>query len=162
MSFFKKLLNRKQPKPIEKPTINNWVAEPSYNFVDQYVVIDPKKLLINEESFALCNKIPVAYDYSPNNTGWHACAQLDTRIMLPFLRTLRQMPAEQISSVAMRTVSVINLDKDKRIYVLPDFREQKSASIGVVFDKGDERAWPLYMTPEKRHAIVEQLKIHTR
>ena len=162
MSFVKKLLSKKQPKTVEMSITSNWVAEPSYNFVDQYVVIDPKKLLINEEAFALCSKIPVAHAYSPNSEGWHACVQLDTRVMLPFLRALRQAPAEQIAPANMRTVSVINLDKDKRIYVLPNLADPKRALIHIMFEKGDGHTWPFYMTPEKRYAIVEQLKIHTR
>ena len=46
---------------------------------------------------------------------------------------------------------------------LPSIETPKNPVICIKFDdENAEKAWPLYMTPDIRHAIVEQLKIHTR
>ena len=160
MSFLQNAFHKKTQK-VTETTASPKVSVPSYDFVKQYVLIDPKKLLANEECFALCKKIPVAYE-TKNSGGWNACVELHTQIMLPFLRTLRKADKELIAPAPTRTVSVIELSQGKYIYVLPNLTYSKSAEIHIVFDQGDENNWPFYMTPEKRRAVVEQIKIHTR
>lgn len=134
----------------------------SYDFVSQYTLIDPKKLLANEEAFALCHKIPVVYENSQPKDAWHVGAQLHTKVMLPFIRALRAAKPEDIAPADTRTVSVIELAQGKYIYVLPRITMPKTAEMYIVFDNDNENAWPLYMTPEKRKAVVEQIKVHTR
>lgn len=161
VSFLQNAFHKQTQKVTEtKTTATPKISVPSYDFVEQYVLIDPKKLLANEEAFALCKKIPVAHE-TKDSGGWHICAQLHTSVMLPFIRSLRLTASEKIVPAKMRTVSVINLDRDKYIYVLPSITVPNAAEIHIIFDKGDENSWPFYMTPTIRKAVVEQVKIHT-
>lgn len=163
MSFLQNAFHKQTQKVTEtKTTATPKISVPSYDFVEQYVLIDPKKLLANEEAFALCHKIPVVYENSQPKDDWHVGAQLHTKVMLPFIRALRAAKPEDIAPADTRTVSVIELAQGKYIYVLPRITMPKPAEIHIIFDKGDENSWPFYMTPTIRKAVVEQVKIHTR
>lgn len=162
MSFLQNAFHKQTQKVTEtKTTATPKISVPSYDFVEQYVLIDPKKLLANEEAFALCKKIPVAYE-TKDSGGWHICAQLHTKVMLPFIRALRAAKPEDIAPADTRTVSVIELAQGKYIYVLPRITMPKTVEMYIVFDNDNENAWPFYMTPTIRKAVVEQVKIHTR
>lgn len=161
MNLLQKLTGKRTKMPdIEKKA--NVVQPAKYSFVESYVIKDPKTMLVDYEAWALCQKMPVAYENSANSGGWMESAMLDTSVILPLLRALKKAPKEIIENPKMRTVSVVNIANDYRVYVLPNPSDSQSIIVDIKSDNNDEYGWLCYMTPEKRRAIVDQMKIHTR
>ena len=162
---FDKLFHKKQKAApqAEKPT---YVAlpRPKYDFVEQYTIVDPKRVLNGGyELFAGCSTIPVVCEESGvSQCGFRQGIPLPTNIIFGLLMELKKRPVEQIADSKMRTISFVNLAKDCRIVIGPNFESPKQPVFWIVNSSGPKRDWVLHVTPEKNRAIVEQLKIYTR
>ena len=131
-------------------------------FVEKYVLIQPKKLLIDYSMFVGHKTIPVAYEQS-TNTGWNKCVQLpNEKPIRIFLKHLRDTDPEMVNAEKMRTISIIKIDNNKDMYIFPDLKGKKQYEMFVHFKKRDKYSWAHYVTPEINRAIVEQIKLHTR
>ena len=156
----KNLFNKKT-QVVNQLTEESVIPESIYPFVEQYTLVSPKNMMMDYELWELCKKMPVAYEIEGETHGWQPCVKLDTKIILPFLRELSKIQLNIDKKT--RTVSVIYLNKDKNkcLYVLQNLQKGKDASVRVEYDDGNEKDWHLYMTPEIRKAVIEQMKIHS-
>lgn len=164
--LFDKLFGKKQPSASQngkKPEFAP-VPRPKYDFVEQYTIVDPKKILGGYEYWQLCEKVPVVCEESSKSIcGFHRGIMLPTNIILGLLTELKEKPEQEIADPKKRTVSIVKLDAEHRIYILPNLESPKNPIFVVANDKDESaRGWSLYMTPEKNRAIVDALKIHTR
>ena len=133
------------------------------DFIKQYTLFDPKKVMVTYSAFSNCSTIPVAYESNVFKGIFAQCFQMPNQE--PFVNYLKQLSnakPEVAASHKKRTISVIELDKDKNIFILPNLEHKKTLSIVVSFKDGNTESWPLFMTPEINRAIVEQLKFYTR
>ena len=139
-------------------------AKPKYDFVEQYTILDPKRVMNGGYNlFSECETIPVLCeeaDVSP--FGFRVCKRLPTNIVIGFLEDLNKASDEQIADPKMRTISMIHLSPDCRFIIGPNIASPKHPAY-YILDENDQRYdWVLHVTPEKNRAIVEQMKIHTR
>jgi len=141
------------------------LPRPKYDFVEQYTIIDPKRVLNGGyELWLLCEKVPVVCEESKiSPCGFRASIELPTKVILGFLGDLKNAPAEKIADPKKRLLSIVHLNEKNRVYIFPNLKEPKNPWF-VVENSDDESAkgWSLYTTPEKSRAIVEQLKMYTR
>ena len=158
-----KLFSGKQKMAANNEVVYEKLARPNYDFVEQYTIVDPKKVLNGGyELFAGCEKIPVVCEESKKTCcGFSACIEIPTNIVLGFLKALNNMPAEKIVDPKMRTLSIIHLSPEHRIVIGPSLDKPKAPILWAV-DSKDKGDWVLNITPEKNRAIVNQLKIYTR
>ncbi len=165
MNIFKKLF-KKTPAPITETQ-----KEESFDFVERYTLIDPKKVFINPEMWELCKKVPLACENENGDFGFEPCAFLDTSVMLPFVGTLKASPVEDTEPKSARTVSVVRVNEDVSIYVLPVLPickaeekywlywvNDKKPTRGNSFPKG----WSFHMTPQINRALAAQMKSYAR
>ena len=140
------------------------LPRPKYDFVEQYTVIDPKKVMNGGYNlWALCEKVPVVCEESPvTSCGFRECVMLPTNIVMGFLQTLEAAKSETIAEPKMRTISIVHLSKNYRVVIGPNFESPKNPIFWLVANDAPKKDWILHVTPEKNRAIVEQLKIHTR
>ena len=162
---FDKLFHKKQKAApqAEKPT---YVAlpRPKYDFVEQYTIVDPKRVLNGGYNlWSLCEKVPVVCEESKvSPCGFHSCIELPTNIVMGFLQTLEAAKPETIAEPKMRTISIVKISDNHRIVIGPNFESPKTPVFWVVVEDAPKKDWILHMTPEKNRAIVDALKIHTR
>ena len=141
------------------------LPRPTYDFVEQYTIVDPKRVLNSGyELFSWCPTVPVVCEESRvSPTGFRAGIQLPTNIVMGFLQALEKAPARKIANPKMRTLSIIHLNEKCCICIFPDLKSPKQPILWVKNDDNQEGiGWSLYVTPEKNRAIVEQLKKYTR
>lgn len=160
---FKKLFKKRAVADGSNNRMGAVVPRPKYDFVEQYTIIDPKRVLIDYGVFSLCGKIPVACEESAvSSCGFRQCIELPTNLVFSFLMELKDAPAETIINPKMRTISMVHLTPDCMIFIKPNLQNPKMPTFYRINSKGPRQDWVLYVTPEKNRAIVEQLKIHTR
>lgn len=164
----------KQQKPIETKTTTETnietIPEPKYSFVEQYTLLNPNTVMVDYNSWGLCDYTPVATEQGfDKNSGFSTAVNLRTAVILPFINALKQSKPEDIKPVKMRTISIVHLSKDEHIYILPVLpiknRDEKcwlyfvnDNSKTIDFKPG----WSLKMTPEINRAIADQMKIYRR
>ena len=161
----KNLLKSKQPeqtKTQEEKT--SFIPKSKYDFVEQYVVVDPNNLLhIGYEAWYFCNKTPVAYDNNGQG-GFVETIELPTEWAQSFLAGLKTRNEEVRNDPKQRLISVINLKDNHKIYLVPHLDEKRGSVLIRENDTDKKRKldWVLYVTPEINRAIVEQMKIRSR
>ena len=163
-NVFKNLFNKKSSVEQNRDKQTNVaLPRPWYNFVEQYTVVDPKKVLTGGyEYWQLCKNTPVVCEESQKTCGGFSSGiELPTKIVYGFLQTLKNKPAEEIANPKMRTLSIIHLSPEHRVVVGPCFDGTQKAILWAV-DSKKKGDWVFDVTPEKNRAIVAQLKIHTR
>lgn len=138
------------PKPV-KP-----------DFVESYTLANPKNVLAVYDYWELCKKMPVAYEDENNKSSWLNGVMLETSIILPLLRKLKSAPKEISDIPEMRTISIVHLSPKHEVYILPNPTEPKSVVIDINTASTNKYDWVFYMNPEKRYAIVNEIKKHTR
>ena len=164
--LFDKVFGKKEvvtSSKVDKPVFSP-IPRPKYDFVEQYTVIDPKKVLNGGyELWQFCDNVPVACEeggVSP--TGFIQCKMLPTKIMMGFLCELYKKPAKEIIDPKKRTISIVHISKDHRIVIGPNFESPKAPVFWLVAEDAAKKDWILHVSPEKNRAIVDALKIHTR
>lgn len=161
--IFEKITNIFKPeKPVVKTSVAPVQPEEKFDFVEQYTLINPKLLLNGSYSlWSLCKNVPVAYESksTEKGSGWTQCVELPThKPIMEFLYQLEHADAEIVKQPKNRTISIINFEKGKRMFIVPDLKQPKNPVFIVDFESGDERAWFLHVTPQINRAIVKQLK----
>ena len=165
-NLFDKIFNKKakvqaeqKQQPVAKSQFEP-VQRPRYSFVEQYTIIDPKRVMNGGyDLWSWCRSIPVACEDGMKSTGFVNCKQIPTQIVWNFLKTLEKTPSEQIVDPKMRTLTIVNLSSDHRVVILPNFESPKNPYLWPV---DDDKDWILYVSPDKNRAIVDAIKIHTR
>ncbi len=102
------------------------------DFCTEYVIADPKKLLINTDIVYSLPKIPVAIE-GENNSGWLSSIMMpnDVRDYLYALKNLKpELRQEQIA----RTIVSYKLDDNTEIFLLPNFYRVSFASNKEISD----------------------------
>ncbi len=154
-----KVFNAKPKQKTFEP-----VAKPKYDFVEQYTIVDPKKVFYGGyDSWVGCENIPVVCEEhykTPNGVGYYA--ELPAKIVMGFLMELQRKSAAEIENPKMRTLSIIHISKHHRVIIGPNFYSPKFPVFWVITDDADRKDWVFYVTPEINRAIVDALKIHTR
>ena len=162
-NLFEKLFNRKSSVvQNDNKKTNVVLPRPKYDFVEQYTVIDPKRVLNGGyELFYGCNMIPVACEESKTSAcGFNRAIMLPRNIIAGFLDALKQAPAETIDNPKMRTISIVHLSDNQRVVIGPRIDKPGTVIVWTVDSKKHD--WLFDITPEKNRAIVEAMKIHTR
>ena len=154
-------------KLLQKRENNQTVAKkPEYDFVDQYVLVDPRNVLIDYSAFIMCNKIPVACETVESKTStFKNCVHLPNQPEFAnYLASLTAADKKLIKNPIYRTISVVNLAPEKHVYILPDIKNIKNPIFSVVFfdEPEKEKDWFLYMTPVLNRASVAAAKTYTR
>ena len=138
------------------------IPKSQYSFVEQYVIVDPKKVENGRYEFwGFCKFTPVVYE---NEGAWIDSVKLPTDWAQPFLRLLKNSAPEIRNDPTQRLISVIHLGKNHKLYIVPSLKEKKGSVI-VGENNADEHRkndWIYYVTPEINRAIVEQAKIRSR
>jgi len=127
--------------------------------VEQYTVVDPKRVMTDYSLFEYCANVPVACEDGAKSGGLINCHMLPTTAVMGFLKALQRMPTEKIADPKMRTIAIVHLAQNRRVVIGPSLRTPKTP---VICPVDDDKDWFLYVTPEKNRAMVEQLKLHTR
>jgi hypothetical protein len=112
-------------------------------FFKEHIIQDPKKVLIDYNFFSLCEEVHVVIE--TKDSGWNTTEAFPTKGTLKYLSALKKMPIEFSSNPTARTISEYNFGSNS-FYILPNM-----AFIA-------ERDWVLFLTPEIRKHIVNQLK----
>lgn len=164
MSLFDILLKKKQNKDTKtsaQPEHKVSEAKKEYDFIEKYVLANPKKLMFNYDYFCLCKKFPAAYETKKTDSGFLPSIQLPTNPVLGILNALKDAPDEVASNPINRTIYKIQIQHDSVLYIIPDFQHIKNPVI--VYDN-DKQNLPLAfcVTPKINQAIVEKLKTFTR
>jgi len=151
----------KKPETKSEPVKEQHSVQPEkFDFVEEYTLFDPKRVMTNYDVFMFCNSIPVAYEENHNQHGGFAnCVMLETKLFLPFLQGLSNAPQEISQKPEMRTISIINLSNTLKMYVIPNINQPDSVFISVR-DKGQDAksGWSLHVTPQINRAIAQQIK----
>lgn len=141
----------------------NIAMKPDYEFIDRYILADPKNVLINYSAFGMCGKIPVACETVESKTSiaFHLPNQPE---FTDYLTSLTTADKKLIKNPLYRTIYVVNLAQKKQMFILPDIKNIKNPIFSVVFsdESGKEKDWFLYMTPTLNRAVIEAVKTYTR
>lgn len=129
------------------------------NFVKQYTLVDPKKLMINYELFFNRNRIPVAYEERSRKEAFHSTILLPASVFAKYLVDLYNAPSEITDDPKMRTISIITLNNGQKMYMIPDLQTQKDPTLYLNLH---DLPMAFNVTPEINRAIAEQWKIYTR
>ena len=171
MKLFEKLSKKHHPEPQKIEVKQHPVDTVKYDFVERYTLVNPKNIFANHEAWALCDNMPVAYENSQEKSCWNKCVKLNTSIMLPFIRACKASPNEDLVPEKNRTVSIVHVNKDIDIYVVPMLPMLKSDLDCWLFwvnrkqrtkDNQFPKGWSFYMTPDIRKALANEIKVHTR
>ena len=131
-NFFETLFNK---KPTNVESKSEVVVAPKYDFVKQYVLADPRNIMIDYSLWSSCPTVPVAHESDEKGTGFCKCVELPTKVFLGYLAALKKAPAEIRKNPKMRTISVIKLDEDKRMYVIPDLKDAEKPFLLIYLKK---------------------------
>ena len=128
-------------------------------FVKQYILIDPKALMIDYTMFFGRKHIPVAYKEHSKKEIFHSTVMLPTSMFAQYLTDLNDAPAEVSATAKNRTVSIITMNNGQKLYMIPEWRDNKK--VKEIFT-AHELPIAFNVTPEINRAIIEQRKIYTR
>ena len=154
--IFKKFFSKKEKKA--KTVETKSLPKPMFNFVQQYTLVNPKQMLVDNSLWSLCEQVPVAYEKEGASSGFVECVELPTEVVSGFLYELQRAPGNIVDNPVMRTVSVIALKNGKKMYILPNLQSPKTPDIFL--EKPKELAF--HVNPEINRAIANQLKLYTR
>ncbi|MBR5904488.1 MAG: hypothetical protein IKZ49_03055 [Alphaproteobacteria bacterium] len=165
MSFFKNIYNSITKKKFNtKPVLDK---EPDHlNFVEQYTFIDPRNVLIDYDSFSLCETTPVACETQENKSAFCQSFQIPTHIASEFINILKTKPKEQIQPKKMRTMSIIHTTKGRTIVVMPEFLPESKFK-AVIWDATENEnlkkiKWLLDTDLSINQAVINASKIYTK
>ena len=146
-----------------KTHVVNRIPKSQYSIVEQYIIADPNNLMHGGyELWSFCEFTPVAYE-EKESSGWLLAVQLPSRWVQPFLKQLKQSAPEIRKDPTQRLISVIHLNDDHKLYIVPNLKEKRgSVLLGEHIDAKRKNDWMYYVTPEINRAIVEQAKIRSR
>ena len=157
LKLIKKRLSEKQNQPAV-------MQKSQYDFVERYVLADPKNVFPDYSLFDECKEIPVAYENAESQTSvFKHCVRLPNKT--PFsdlLYKLKISDSKAITNPIYRTIAIVNIAPGKRIFILPDVKRINNPICVVDFGDDDTDNWVFYMTPTINHAVVEQAKMFTR
>lgn len=152
--------NREMEYKVKKAQINKKIPKPQYDFVQQYTLVDPKKLKNGYDKWAGRCFVLVAYE---QNKYLITRVKMDTKIVYPFLVALKNAPREISEKPENRTVSVINMKHGARAYVFPNL-DETNKNYDIVFSNSKKcrQDLPLscFISPEINMAIMAQIKIY--
>ncbi len=153
-------LCKKTEYKINKAKTDKKIPKPQYDFVQQYTLIDPKKLKNGYDKWAGRCFVLVAYE---KNKYLITRVKMDTKIIYPFLMALKNAPREISARPENRTVSVIDLKHGAKAYVFPNL-DETNKNYDIVFSNSKKCCQDLplscFITPEINMAIMAQLKIY--
>lgn len=145
-------------KKVEKT--GKKIPKPKYEFVQQYTLIDPKKVRSGYNKWAGRCFVFVAYE---QNKYLITCVKMDAEIVFPFLMALKNAPRKISEKPQNRTVSVINMKHGAKAYLFPNLsNENKNYDIVFSTAGNGSQELPLscFTTPEINLAIAAQAKIY--
>ena len=152
--------SKKTEYKINKAKTDKKIPKPQYDFVQQYTLIDPKKLKNGYDKWAGRCFVLVAYE---KNKYLITRVKMDTKIIYPFLMALKNAPREISARPENRTVSVIDLKHGAKAYVFPNL-DETNKNYDIVFSNSKKCCQDLplscFITPEINMAIMAQLKIY--
>ena len=128
-------------------------------FVKQYTLVDPKALMIDYTLFFGRKYIPVAYEEHSRKEAFHSTVMLPTSMFAQYLTDLNDAPADVSAIAKNRTISIITLNNEQKIYMIPDLIGNEK--VNTYYTK-HELPMAFNVTPEINRAIIEQYKIYTR
>ena len=149
-------LIKKKNKQKSSGTTLHGLPSPKYDFVKQYTLVNPRKMLLDYNLFSWCENIPVKYE-SENSSGWSHCVSLPTQVFLGYLNALERAPDRIANDPKSRTISVVSLKNDRFLFILPNLKSPKKPI--YAYEQG---TLAFDVTPEINRAIVEQVKMFTR
>lgn len=152
--------SKKTEYKINKAKTDKKIPKPQYDFVQQYTLIDPKKLKNGYDKWAGRCFVLVAYE---KNKYLITRVKMDTKIIYPFLMALKNAPREISARPENRTVSVIDLKHGAKAYVFPNL-DETNKNYDIVFSNSKKCCQDLplscFITPEINMAITAQTKIY--
>ena len=151
-----------QGDTMSEMNTNIWpqIPKSQHSCVTQYVVSDPNNVKNGGYKFwAGCKYTPVAYDNQDVSGGYRKAINLPSFWVQPFLATLKKSNPDVRKDPMQRLISVIKLNEDYKLYVIPDLTGKYRY---IIAGDTPARDWLYYMTPAIRTAIVEQMKIRSR
>jgi hypothetical protein len=138
MNFLNKKIKTEEVKV--KTGINNNTD----NMAVKYIIKDPKNVLIDYNSFSMCQEIPVCLDDN-GKSGWTESKVFPTAGFLNYLNALKESPLEFREIELARTITEYDF-AGKKVYVLP--------TADVVTTPG----WSLSTTLETRKHMLKTIR----
>ena len=134
----------------------NNLPDTKHDVIKQYTLTNPHKMLLDYNVFSWCENMPVKYETERGN-GWTPCVMLPTQVFLGYLNALERAPERIVSNPKFRTVFVVNLKNDRKLFILPNLRSPKQPV--YAYEPGE---LAFHVTPEINRAIAAAVKTYTR
>ena len=153
--------NKNQDNPTSVPQQKPVLVQPEkeYDFVEKYVLIDPKQVMAQYNLWSSSKMVPVAYERQQDSVSmFHECVLLPTKQFMGYLEELRKTPYEITSNPLARTVYIVHLNNNNTMYIYPNLKDIKTP--WVAFDK--RKTWGFDVNQKINRATSECLKQYTR
>ena len=109
------------------------------------------------ELFSLSNDVPVAVESKGASlTGVYDSVPLPVRHFLPYIRDLKNSPDEVVANPTKRTVFVVELLNNEKMYIFPNLQQPTKPCVTVT------NTVAFNVTPAINIAITKALKTFTR
>ena len=173
--------NKNQDNPTSVPQQKPVLVQPEkeYDFVEKYVLIDPKQVMAQYNLWSSSKMVPVAYERQQDSVSmFHECVLLPTKHFMGYLEELRKTPYEITSNPLTRTIYIVHLNNDNTMYIVPNLQNKAHPTIimnntvyqfpkvihsGAKFGKSDIKTTLFYnMTPEIRRILIQTKKQLTK
>ena len=127
------------------------------NLIERYTVAEPANERIDYTKMLSCETLPVFYSNEYSHDCMHyKWTQMPTRIVFPFLRDLYKLPLNVVTGNKKRTIHIINLNNNKKLYILPNLENVEEPK--MIYDKDIA----FNVSPEINKAIVQAKQFYTR
>ncbi|MBQ7408950.1 MAG: hypothetical protein IJV03_00095 [Alphaproteobacteria bacterium] len=153
--------NKKPGKPDSVPQQKPVLVQPEkeYDFVEKYVLIDPKQVMAQYNLWSSSKMVPVAYERQRDSISmFNECVLLPTKHFMGYLEELRKTPYEITNSPLARTVYIVHLNNNNTMYIYPNLKDIKTP--WVAFD--NRKTWFFDVNQKINRATCECLKQYTR
>ena len=153
--------NKKPGKPDSVPQQKPVLVQPEkeYDFVEKYVLIDPKQVMAQYNLWSSSKMVPVAYERQRDSISmFNECVLLPTKHFMGYLEELRKTPYEITNSPLARTVYIVHLNNNNTMYIYPNLKDIKTPWVAF-----DNRKTGFFDVNQKIYrATCECLKQYTR
>ena len=153
--------NKKPGKPDSVPQQKPVLVQPEkeFDFVEKYVLIDPKQVMAQYKLWSSSKMVPVAYERQRDSVSmFNECVLLPTKHFMEYLEELRTTPYEITSSPLTRTIYIVHMNNNNTMYIYPNLKDIKTP--WVAFD--NRKTWFFDVNQKINRATCECLKQYTR
>lgn len=153
--------NKNQDNPTSVPQQKPVLVQPEkeFDFVEKYVLIDPKQVMAQYNLWSSSKMVPVAYERQRDSISmFNECVLLPTKHFMNYLEELRKTPYEITNSPLARTIYIVHLNNNNTMYIYPNLKDIKTP--WIAFD--NRKTLGFDVNQKINRATSECLKQYTR